>query len=95
MAVNGLKRTQPVQMTSKKGTRLLTWLFLGILEAAGTPGFSMIMWFICGLLATFGALCYVEIGCVIPKTGGEYPVLDHVYGPTPAFLFAWVSFLLY
>lgn len=63
------------------------------MEAAGTPGFSMIMWFICGLLATFGALCYVEIGCVIPKTGGEYPVLDHVYGPTPAFLFAWVSYL--
>jgi len=62
----------------------------GILEAAGTPGFSMIMWVICGVLATFGALCYVEIGCVIPKTGGEYPVLDHVYGPTPAFLFAWL-----
>ena len=58
--------------------------------AAQTVGFSMVMWLFCGIMATFGALCYVEIGIAIPKTGGEYPVLDHVYGPIPAFLFAWV-----
>jgi len=42
-------------------------------------------------LATFGALCYAEIGTLIPKSGGEFPYLQESFGPIPAFLFAWTS----
>ena len=52
---------------------------------------SMIMWVSVGVLALLGALCYVELGLTIPKTGGEYAIFDYVYGPRFAFMFAWVS----
>ena len=51
----------------------------------------MIMWIMAGLVATFGALCYAEVGLLIPKSGGEYPIIYDSYGDIPGFLFAWVS----
>ena len=64
----------------------------GIVRACQTAGMSMIMWVAVGVLALLGSLCYVELGLIIPKTGGEYAIFDHVYGPRFAFMFAWVSF---
>ena len=55
----------------------------------------MIMWIMAGLVATFGALCYAEVGLLIPKSGGEYPIIYDSYGDIPGFLFAWVSKRLY
>ena len=51
----------------------------------------MIMWIMAGLVATFGALCYAEVGLLIPKSGGEYPIIYDSYGDIPGFLFAWVG----
>ena len=31
----------------------------------------MIMWIMAGLVATFGALCYTEVGLLIPKSGRD------------------------
>jgi len=62
----------------------------GIVRACQTAGMSMIMWVAVGVLALLGALCYVELGLIIPKTGGEYAIFDHVYGPRLAFMFAWL-----
>ena len=54
----------------------------------------MIMWVLAGLVAMMGALCYAEVGLLIPKSGGEYPVLYESYGTIPGFIFAWVSPIL-
>ena len=52
----------------------------GVLEQAGSVGVSMILWGVAGLIATTGALCYAEVGTLIPKSGGEYPLLRQEEG---------------
>ncbi|CAG5104241.1 Oidioi.mRNA.OKI2018_I69.chr1.g1158.t1.cds [Oikopleura dioica] len=61
----------------------------GILEHAGTSGYAVILWILSGLVASMGALCYAEVGALIPKSGGEYPVIFEAYGPICGFTFAW------
>lgn len=55
-------------------------MILGVLEQAGSVGVSMILWGVAGLIATTGALCYAEVGTLIPKSGGEYPLLRQEEG---------------
>ena len=43
------------------------------------------------MLATSGALCYAEVGTMIPKSGGEFPILLMAFGNIPAFLFVWAQ----
>lgn len=66
----------------------------GILRVTQSVGMSLIVWVVCGILSLFGALCYAELGTMIPKSGGEYPYLFDTYGPPVGFLYAWVSTIL-
>ncbi|CBY42079.1 unnamed protein product [Oikopleura dioica] len=61
----------------------------GILEHAGTSGYALILWILSGLVASMGAFCYAEAGALIPKSGGEYPVILEAFGPICGFTFAW------
>ena len=63
----------------------------GIVENTETPGLSMVLWLVAGLVAAMGALCYAEVGLLIPKSGGEYPIIYDSYGHICGFIFAWVS----
>ena len=42
----------------------------------------------------FGALSLAELGSIYPGTGGLCTYLQHVYGPLPAFLYAWALLLM-
>jgi APA family basic amino acid/polyamine antiporter len=50
-------------------------------------------WLAGGLLAFAGAMAYAELATMRPRAGGEYVYLRAAYGPLPAFLTGWTSFV--
>lgn len=66
----------------------------GVLIDSGSVGVSLIVWFLCGLLALFGSLCFAELGTSISASGGDYHYIGLAYGPTLSFLYLWVTFIV-
>lgn len=63
----------------------------GVLKNAGSVLMSLVVWILCGMLSTFGACCYAELGAAIPKSGGEFAYLNESFGGLLAFLYLWVA----
>ncbi|XP_072037627.1 b(0,+)-type amino acid transporter 1-like [Amphiura filiformis] len=63
----------------------------GILEHTGSVGMSLVIWVLCGLISMCGALCYAELGTMIPKSGGEFNYFLETYGGMIAFMYLWVA----
>jgi amino acid transporter len=68
-----------------------------VLQQVGSPGMSVLLWAIGGLICLFGTLAYVEWGLLTPKSGGEKAYLDHAF-PHPkrlaSFAFCFTSMVL-
>ncbi|XP_057290970.1 b(0,+)-type amino acid transporter 1-like isoform X5 [Hydractinia symbiolongicarpus] len=61
---------------------------------AGSAGMSMLIWSFCGVLVLLISLCYVELGTMIPRSGGEYHYLREAFGNVPVFLLVFSSAVL-
>ncbi|EDO38377.1 predicted protein [Nematostella vectensis] len=81
------------------GVSLLVGIIIGsgifatpkwVMVYSGSVGLSLVVWCLGGLISLFGSLCYIELGLMIPVSGGEYEYLLEAFGPLPAFLFAWL-----
>jgi len=66
----------------------------GVIQEVGSIGLSILIWIICGLISIFGALTYTELGCMIPKAGGEYEYLMTAFGNLLGFLFVWAQLII-
>ncbi|KAF5917334.1 hypothetical protein HPG69_008406 [Diceros bicornis minor] len=66
----------------------------GVLVYMGSPGASLVVWAVCGLLAMLGALCYAELGALVPESRGEYAYILRTFGSLPAFLVIYTFVLL-
>ena len=86
------------------GTMIGSGIFVspkGVLERTGSVALSLLVWLGCGVLSTLCALCYIELGLLIPESGGEFAYLFHgfgplhrFFGPLPAFLVSWSGNLI-
>ncbi|CAI6332932.1 unnamed protein product [Periconia digitata] len=55
-----------------------------------SPGASLLVWALGGLLSWAGAASFAELGAAMPINGGMQEYLRHVYGDTMAFMMAWI-----
>lgn len=93
--VQGVQRT----LTLLDGVTMIVGVMIGsgifispasVLVNSGSAGFSLIVWGIGGVIALSASLCYVELGTMIPKSGGDYTYIKEGFGGMPAFFFNFV-----
>ena len=76
------------------GNMIGTGVFTSLgFQVVGTQsGFALLaLWFVGGLLSLMGALCYAELGAMLPRSGGEYVYLARAWSPALGFTGGFVS----
>lgn len=98
----GLKRTMGLTAAINViiGVMIGSGIFVSptkALEYSGSVGMCLVVWAVCGVISLLGALCFAELGTVVPRSGAEYAYLlecfkgmHKFWGPLPAFVCSWV-----
>ncbi|HUU04269.1 MAG TPA: amino acid permease [Patescibacteria group bacterium] len=96
---NGLKRE--LGLFSLTNIVIANMIGAGALTLGGfllvklqNPLLMMVLWFIGGLGALCGAICYGQLGATFPLAGGEYAFLSRLFHPLAGFLSGWISFFV-
>ena len=80
------------------GTTIGSGIFLvpGIVlrETGAESGAALTIWAVAGVISLLGALTYAELGAMFPGAGGLYLYIRDAFGPLPAFLYGWTSFVV-
>jgi len=63
-------------------------------QTDGHLGVALLVWVVGGVVSFLGALTYAELGAMTPEAGGLYAYIRDAFGPLPAFLYGWTSFLV-
>jgi hypothetical protein len=99
--VGGLERQKT--LTFLNGLSLLIGLQIGsgifsspsqVNNHVPSPGVSLVVWAVAGLLAWTGAASYAELGGAIPLNGGSGVYLRHCFGELAGFLFSWTAVIV-
>lgn len=61
----------------------------------GSAQLVMWVWAAAGVLSLLGTFCYAEVAAMMPEAGGDYVYLKRAYGRLVAFLFGWMSFMIF
>ncbi|TPX31977.1 hypothetical protein SmJEL517_g04810 [Synchytrium microbalum] len=68
-----------------------------VVRYTGSPAMALVVWAFGGIVSLFGAMLYIELGCMLPQSGGEQAYLDVQYRKPRAlvsFIFCWGMILL-
>jgi hypothetical protein len=98
--LNGASLEKHKSLTYLNGLSLIIGLIIGsgifsspsqVYTNAGSPGASLIVWTVAGLLAWTGAASYAELGGAIPLNGGAQAYLSKIFGELAGFSFTWCA----
>jgi amino acid permease len=99
-ALNGGSLERHKTLTYMNGLSLVIGLIIGsgifsspaqVNTNVGSPGASLVVWVVAGLLAWTGAASYAELGGAIPLNGGSQAYLSKIFGEWAGFMFTWTS----
>lgn len=66
-----------------------------VLQRSGmSMGFALLAWLVGGIVTMLGAICFAELGAMIPKAGGLYVYLEQAYSPALGFMQKFTSIVL-
>ena len=89
---------RPVTLFSAAIIVIANMIGIGVFTTLGfqvaslhSPFAVLMLWVLGGVGAFCGALCYGELGAMMPRSGGEYTYLSNIYHPAIGFLSGWVS----
>ena len=100
---NGPSLEKHKSLTYLNGLSLIVGLIIGsgifsspsqVNSNAGSPGASLIVWAVAGILAWTGAASFAELGGAIPLNGGAQVYLSKIFGDLAGFLFTWSAVLV-
>src|SRR5215469_3318250 len=60
----------------------------------GSPSKVLFLWVVGGLIVLCGAICYAELGAMLPQTGGDYIYLSRGIHPACGFLYGWANTMI-